>query len=112
MVVPPSSTLSHPIFAANLLNALTQPAVVRNYYVRLLDVFIGARVSVAVIVFVWDWFLGFHSNPVQRPQVGYLHLVIALLRWFSSFCSSSGLEQMICALWCRVPITLYFNAKV
>ena len=47
---------------------LTQPAVVRNYYVRLLDVFIGARVSVAVIVFVWDWFLGFHSNPVQSPS--------------------------------------------
>ena len=57
----------HPIFAANLLNAVTQPTVVRNYYVWLLDVFVGTRVSGFVTVFVRGWFPGFHSNPVQSP---------------------------------------------
>ena len=57
----------HPIFAANLLNALTQPTVVRNCYVRLLDVFVDTRVIAVVTIFVGGWFLGFHSNPVQSP---------------------------------------------
>ena len=47
-----------------------------------------------------------------RAQVGYLHLVSVPWIWFSSFCSSCGLEQMVFALSCRVPITLYLDVKV
>ena len=38
--------------------------------------------------------------------------LINLWRWFSSCCNSCGVEQMVCALWCKVPITLYFDVKV
>ena len=67
----------HPIFAANLLNAFTQPTIVRNYYVRLLDVFVGTRVLAVITVFVWGWFLRF-LLILFRAQVGYLHLVSVL----------------------------------
>ena len=44
-------------------------------------------------------------------QVGYLHLVRALKRCSSSFCNSWG-EQVVFALWNRVPATLYFDGMV
>ena len=50
MVVPPLKVHFNPVFAANLLYTLTQPTVIRNHYVRLLVVVIGARVSSVVIV--------------------------------------------------------------
>ena len=61
----------YPIFAANLLYTLTQPTVIRNHYVRLLVVVIGARVSSVVIVIIEGWFLCFLcfvSDPVQGPS--------------------------------------------
>ena len=58
----------YPIFAANLLYALTQPTVIRNHYVRLLVVVIGARISSVDIVILEGWFLCFDSDPVQGPS--------------------------------------------
>ena len=101
----------HPIFAANLLNALTELTVVRHYYVWLLDVLLVPELVLLLLSLFGAGFLVF-IFILFRAQVGYLHLASALWRWFSSFCSSCGLEQMICALWCKVPIILYLDVKV
>ena len=44
-----------------------------------------------------------------RAQAGYLHLVRTFFKWCSSCCNNSGLEHMVLAPWCRVPITLYLE---
>ena len=45
-------------------------------------------------------------------HAGYLHLVSACFKWSSSCCNSSWLEQMVFALWCNEPTTLYFDDTV
>ena len=45
-------------------------------------------------------------------QSGYPHLVSAWCKCFSSCCNSSGLEQMVLALWWRVPTTPYLDVIV
>ena len=47
-----------------------------------------------------------------RAHAGYLHLDKALYRWSSSCFNNWGLEQMVLALWSRVPITLYLDGGV
>ena len=42
-------------------------------------------------------------------QTGYLHLVKTPCKCCSSCCNSLGLEHMVLVLWCRVPITWYFE---
>ena len=43
---------------------------------------------------------------------GYFYLVSACFICFSSSCNNSGLEQMVLALWCSEPTTLYFDDTV
>ena len=45
-------------------------------------------------------------------HVGYLHLVSASSRWYSSDLNSSLLEQMVLALCCREPITPYLDETI
>ena len=52
----------YPIFAANLLNALTKPTIIRNHYAGLLIV---VSVSSVVIVLVGGWLLCFDSDLVE-----------------------------------------------
>ena len=42
-------------------------------------------------------------------HVGYLHLVSVCSMWCSSDLNSSLLEQVVLPLYCREPITLYFD---
>ena len=44
-----------------------------------------------------------------NAHVGYLHLRSASSRWCSSDLSSSLSEQMVLALYCKEPTTLYFD---
>ena len=46
-----------------------------------------------------------------RAHVGYWQFLSALFRCFSSLYNSCVLEQMVFALCCSVPITLYFDVK-
>ena len=59
----------------------------------------------------WVWLLDL-ILILLRAHTGYLHLVRALYRWSSSCFNSWGFEQMVFALWCRVPITLYLDGNV
>ena len=45
-------------------------------------------------------------------QMGYLHFLSALNRCSSSSCNNAGSEQMVFALWYRVPATLYFDGML
>ena len=47
-----------------------------------------------------------------RAHAGYLHLVSASSRCFSSCSNSSVLEQMVFALCCSEPTTLYLDETV
>ena len=47
-----------------------------------------------------------------RAHVGYLQVERALYRWSSSCFNNWGSEQMVLALWSRVPITLYLDGSV
>ena len=47
-----------------------------------------------------------------KAHSGYPHLVSAWCKCFSSCCNSSGLEQMVLALWWRVPTTPYLDVIV
>ena len=58
---------------------------------------------VAVLVFILA-LLSAHAE--------YLHLVSASSRCFSSCFNSSGLEQMVLALCCSEPTTLYLDETV
>ena len=58
---------------------------------------------VAVLVFIFALFIA---------QAGYLHLWSATCMCFSSVLSSSSLEQMVLALCCNEPTTLYLDATV
>ena len=83
----------YPMFAANLLYALTQSSVVWNYYVWILVVFSSRFCFVAFSLF-WAGFLVL-IVILLKAHIGYLHLVSALCRWSSSCCSSWGFEQMV-----------------
>ena len=96
------------IFLASPLETLTQPLMVWNSYMwfwsllllglefLLLFFFLGAGV----------WFLNF---TLLRAHVGYLHFFKVLYKCSSSSCSWVGPEQMVLALWNRVPILLYLD---
>ena len=58
---------------------------------------------VTVLVFILALF---------SAHTGYLHLVSACFRCFSSCFNSSGLEQMVFALCCSEPTTLYLDETV
>ena len=58
---------------------------------------------VAVLVFIFALLIA---------QAGYLHLLHASCRCFSSVFSMSSLEQMVPALCCNEPTTPYFDATV
>ena len=58
---------------------------------------------VAVLLFIFALF---------SAHVGYLHLMSASSRCLSSFFNSSLLEQMVFALCCNEPTTLYLDETV
>ena len=95
----------YPKLAANVLNALTKSTVVWYHYVALLDICSGGWNLIPNLLL-------FFICILLRAQVGYLHFFNAFLRCCSSFCSSCGLEQMVCALCCSIPIMLYFDVRV
>ena len=95
----------YPKLLANVLNGLTKSTVVWDHYVGLrLVVHLGFVGWLLSCFFVFICIL-------LRAQVGYLRFLSAFLRCSSSFCSSCGLEQMVCALCCSVSIMLYFDVK-
>ena len=63
-----------------------------------------------LLLFFWAGFLDL-IFILLRAHPGYLHFVSALCRWSSCF-NSWGVEQVVLALWCRVPITLYLDGNV
>ena len=66
----------------------------------LVIMFLFVFLLAAVFVFIFALFIA---------HVGYLHLVSASSMWCSSDLYSSLLEQMVLALYCREPITRYFD---
>ena len=59
------------------------------------------------------FFLAFDlSLALFNAHSGYLQLVSDWCRCFSSWCKSSGLEQICWALWWRVPTIPYLDVKV
>ena len=66
----------------------------------LVMLFLSLFLLAAVFVFIFVLLIA---------HVGYLHLVSASSRWCSSDLNSSFSEQMVLALYCREPITLYFD---
>ena len=95
---------------AHFLGAFTEPSMIWNNYVWLLNAF-SSCVLFAVTAFLLGWFLNL-IFILLRAHTGYLHFVSAVCRWSSSCFNSWGFEQMVLALWCRVPITLYLDGNV
>ena len=98
----------HSIFTACFLHTLTDPLVVGDHYVRPLDVIASIIVPffvllAAVLVFILALFIA---------HTGYMHFVNASSRCFSSSFNSSVLEQMVLALCCSEPTTLYLDETV
>ena len=67
--------------------------------------------SNAALVFCWLFWAGvfIFIFTLMSAQTGYLHFVRTFFRWWCSCCNNSGLEHMVLALWCRVPIMLYLE---
>ena len=100
----------HPMVTAHLLETFTDPSVVWNNNVRFPGG-VSSRFVLIVMFFFLVWFLDF-IMILLRAHAGYLHLDRAVYRWSSSCFNSWGLEQMVLALWSRVPIKLYFDGNV
>ena len=107
MVGPPFRCTSIPYFLQVLLKLSLSPwwygTVICGFWsllllglVFLLLFFLGAGV----------WFLNF---TLFRAYVGYLHFFRVLYKCSSSSCNWIGPEQMVFALWNRVPIMLYLD---
>ena len=64
-----------------------------------------------LLLFFWVWLLDL-ILILLRAHAGYLHFVRALCKWSSSCFNSWGFEQIVFALWCRVPIRLYLDGNV
>ena len=71
--------------------------------ILLVLLFLVLFLLVAVLVFIFALFIA---------HAGYLHLLSVSCRCCSSAFSRSSLEQMVLALCCNEPTTLYFNATV
>ena len=82
--------------AAHLLETFTQPSMIWNNYVWLLDV-VSPSVLFAVTAFFCAGFLDL-IFILLRAHARYLHFVSALCRWSSSCFNSWGFEQMVLAL--------------
>ena len=74
----------YPMFTTGFLEALTQPFVVRNHHVRVLDVVVSRIVGASSAVFL-SWGIGLDLHPVESP---YLHFVSTSDRCFSSCCNT------------------------
>ena len=74
-----------------------------SWMLLLVLLFLVLLLLVAVLVFIFALLIA---------HAGYLHLWSATCRCFSSVLSRSSLEQMVFALCCNEPTTLYLDATV
>ena len=108
MVGPPFRCTSMPYFLQVLLKLSPSPwwygTVICGFWSLLL-----LGLEFLLLFFFWGadvWFLNF--TPL-RAHVGYLHFFRVLNKCSSSSCSWVGPEEMVLALWNRVPIMLYLD---
>ena len=65
---------------------------------------------VGLVLFLFLWAVLFILIFILfNAHLGYLHFISALVRWSSSSFNSCWSEQMVLALWWRVPTTLYLD---
>ena len=106
IVCPPFKCTSIPFFLQVLLKLSLSPwwygTVICDLCSWLLLMFLLFFFFLESVV----WFLIF---TLFRAQVGYLHLFSDLYRCSSSSCRCFVSEQMVFALWNKVPITLYLD---
>ena len=91
----------HPKFPVNVFDALAEPSIVRYHYMWVMLLF------VLLVCFLAGLFI--FCCILFIAHVGYWQFFSAFFRCFSSLCNSGVLEQMVFALCCSVPITLYFD---
>ena len=70
---------------------------------------LGWSLFLLVVYLFRFWLLSF---ALLMAHVGYLHLLRAWKRCFSSSCNNCGLEHTVFALWYKVPATLYLDGMV
>ena len=93
------------IFLAGSFEVFTQPFVIWHHYVVL--VLVAIHVALGFLFVALGWCPHFYFYPVDCPNQG-----IYIWSGLSSdvalpFCNNSGLELMVFALWCSVPMTMY-----
>ena len=108
IVLPPLKYTCTPYSLHVFFRLSLIPWVVGDHYVRLLDVTASIVVSCSIFVCGSS---GFHFCFVYCPCRIFASFECFLQLLFSAF-GRSSLEQMVLALCCNEPSTLYFDATV